>query len=514
MNLRRLVYRQSVWLLLDIGLIYFQASAQVSVTSKVAESPYDISARTEKRFDLNGMGCALVKIEIPIENVSFEGNIIVESQLRTNEYWVYMTDGSKKLKVHIPGYSNLLLEFAPLASLRTYIAAIEVLDKTRPVSIADAVFDYENRAKTIVADSSIITNLRQEAFRHMLTSRDVSHIMLPVGKTPDERIKNMQTLDSIRAEILNGASFEGMALKYSIDPTVRGNKGHMGFITNTSFPYPFIEAAYATEIGGVSAAFDDSPYGIHIVKVEAEKPNPGKYLVRHIMKNTSGLSESEKSNKLEGINDVYMRLLNGEDFANLALIESEDKGSSKNGGKLPWFGAGQMIQEFETAVEVLQNGEISKPFETKYGYHIVQRIDSRELSYDEELPNIDNAIAKDIRVNASKKEKLARLRRLYGINLIPNGLDVAHKIIDGNGGLDLSSISALQTNSTVLAKFGNKELTVSDVASVFPVYENKVRLAAIDEFDRIAYEQLDAFTEEIVRMQLSAYPDIVKHLDD
>lgn len=487
--------------------------AEVAVESQVSEAPFDISARTEKRFDLNGMGCALIKFEIPVPGVSFEGSVIGDVRLNTNEYWVYMIDGSKRLKIHIPGQSNLLLEFSPLQSLRTYTCTINVEGESS-TSIADAVMDYENRAKTIVADSSIITNLRQEAFRHMLTSRDVSHIMLPVGKTPDEKIKNMQTLDSIRAEIMNGASFEGMALKYSIDPTVQGNKGHLGFITNTSFPYPFIEAAYATEIGGVSAAFDDSPYGIHIVKVEAEKPNPGKYLVRHIMKTTGGLSESEKSNKLESMNDVYKRLLNGENFANLALIESEDKGSSKNGGKLPWFGAGQMIQEFESAVEGLQNGEISKPFETKYGYHIVQRIDSRELSYDEELPNIDKAIAKDIRVNESKKEKLARLRSLYGIKLIPNGLDVAHKIIDGNGGLDLSSISALKTSSTVLAKFGNKELTVSDVASAFPVYENKVRLAAIDEFDRIAYEQLDAFTEEIVRMQLSAYPEIVKHLDD
>ena len=270
-----------------------QSIAQVDVVSPVAEAHFDISARTEKRFDLNGMGCALIKLEIPVSGVSFEGSVIGDVNLNTNEYWIYVTDGTKRLKVHIPGQSNLLLEFTPVQSLRTYTGTIHV-DSDHLTSVADAVMDYENRAKGIVVDTTIITNLRQEAFRHLLTTRDVSHIMLPSGKTPDEKTANLNKLDSIREAIMNGASFEDMAVKYSVDPAAKNNKGHMGYINSSSLPYPFIEAAYSTEIGGISAAFDDSPYGIHIVKVEREKPNPGKYLVRHIMKITDKLSNEDK----------------------------------------------------------------------------------------------------------------------------------------------------------------------------------------------------------------------------
>lgn len=493
--------------------IRIQSVAQVTVTSPIAEAPFDISARTEKRFDLNGMGCALIKLEIPVSGVTFEGSVIGDVNLNTNEYWVYLTDGTKRLKVHIPGQNNLLLEFMPLQSLRTYIGTIHV-ESELSTSVADAVMDYENRAKGIVVDTTIITNLRQEAFRYLLTTRDVSHIMLPSGKTPDEKVANLNKLDSIREAIMNGASFEDMAVKYSVDPAAKNNKGHMGYINSSSLPYPFIEAAYSTKIGGISAAFDDSPYGIHIVRVEGEKPNPGKYLVRHIMKMTNKLSHEDKMRKKSDMDVIYSKLMSGGDFEALAKAESEDSGSARNGGTLPWFGVGQMIPEFEGMVASLKNGQISSPFETMFGYHIVQRLDSRDLNYEEELPNIIKSIAKDVRAHEPKKDKLSKLRSLYGIKLNRNSLENAYRIIENGGGLNASTISNLRTDKSVLAKFGMRELTVSDITDAIPQYSQRVNKGAKNEFDRIVNEQLDSFTEEIVRIQLSSFPEILKHLND
>ncbi|WP_304407881.1 peptidylprolyl isomerase [Bacteroides acidifaciens] len=501
----------SIFILLGCSIV---GSAGIKVTSDVIESPYDISARTEKRLDLNGMGCALLKIEIPIENVTFDGNIVGEIELHTNEYWIYMTDGSKQLKAHIPGQSNLLLEFAPLASLRTYSAVVEVIG-TNNYSIDEAVLNYENRAKAILKDSTIIHNIRQEAYRHMLTTRDISHIMLPVGKSPDERVANKTKLDSIRQEILNGASFEDMAVKYSSDPSAKNNKGHMGWINHESLPYPFIEAAYATEKGNISAAFEDSPYGFHIIRVENEKKNPGKFRVRHIMKTTSKLSEQERSIKKMAIDSIYSLLINGGDFEAIAKVESEDPGSKKMGGKLPDFGLGMMVPEFENMVVSLKDGEISKPFTTAFGYHVVQRLESIPFpSYEEMLPTINKAIEKDSRRTEPRRDKLAKLRALYGIKLNKTNLSKAHDIITNGGGLNSSTIAKLKQDNSFLAKFGNQTLTISDVAYQLPSYNQDVKIAGLSEFDRVAYEQLDILTENIVRVQLVECPEYLNCLSE
>lgn len=90
----------------------------------------------------------------------------------------------------------------------------------------------------------------------------------------------------------------------------------------------------------------------------------------------------------------------------------------------------------------------------------------------------------------------------------------AYRIIENGGGLDITTISTLRKNNSVLAKFGVRELTLAGVADAMPTYTQKVTIRAKNEFDRIVIKQLDNFTEEIVRIQLSNFPEILKHLDD
>jgi parvulin-like peptidyl-prolyl isomerase len=73
-------------------------------------------------------------------------------------------------------------------------------------------------------------------------------------------------------------------------------------------------------------------------------------------------------------NDLYQQLLNGANFAELASQNSIDTGSAANGGDLGWFGAGKMVQEFESAAFALQVGEISQPVKSSNGWHIIQSL--------------------------------------------------------------------------------------------------------------------------------------------
>lgn len=88
------------------------ADAQnLSIKDFKEASAVDLSARVKSRNDLNGNPCALVRVELPLEGAGFEGNVIGLPDFRINEYWVYMSTGSKHLKIHAPGHASLFINF-------------------------------------------------------------------------------------------------------------------------------------------------------------------------------------------------------------------------------------------------------------------------------------------------------------------------------------------------------------------------------------------------------------------
>lgn len=87
------------------------AQTQIKVRS-LKELVTDLAARTNVRNDLNDSPCALIKVQYPFPDVVFEGNVVGSTDFKHNEYWVYVPDGTKRLKIHIPGHPTLTVEFA------------------------------------------------------------------------------------------------------------------------------------------------------------------------------------------------------------------------------------------------------------------------------------------------------------------------------------------------------------------------------------------------------------------
>ena len=99
-------------------------------------------------------------------------------------------------------------------------------------------------------------------------------------------------------------------------------------------------------------------------------------LARHILIKPSAILPSyEAREKLARLRE---RIVNGADFAELAKASSDDPGSAAEGGNLGWVSPGQMVPEFQDAMDKLQPGEISQPFESQYGWHIVQVLSRRQ----------------------------------------------------------------------------------------------------------------------------------------
>lgn len=123
----------------------------------------------------------------------------------------------------------------------------------------------------------------------------------------------------------------------------------------------------------------ETPFGFHIIKVNDVKPDPGKVSVSHIMKMTRGVMPEEAAAAKVAIDSLYEVLKNAspEEFADVARRESEDRGTAANGGQLPWFGVGEMVPEFEAAAFAAADGEVTKPVESLFGWHIIMRHDHK-----------------------------------------------------------------------------------------------------------------------------------------
>jgi transcriptional regulator of met regulon len=161
-----------------------------------------------------------------------------------------------------------------------------------------------------------------------------------------------------------------------------------------------------------------------IVTPEDVKNEFKKVKARHILISIPPAEEGQTSEELKKlarkkIADIYNQLVKGADFGELAKKYSEDPGSAANGGELGFFGTGQMIQEFEKQAFSLKEGSYSKPFETLYGFHIVQveKITGGTVPLDidekEEMKKITDRRSREALQNLDKQANENALVEIY-----------------------------------------------------------------------------------------------------
>lgn len=349
-------------------------------------------------------------------------------------------------------------------------------------------------ARPYFRDSTVEDSLISVVYSRMAEDVDVSHIMLPLDIPKSNHYRNQ--LDSIRTAIVNGASFEDNALKYSIDGAVRYNKGRMGFMSVNKYPYTFEDAAYNTPVGEISPVIE-TPFGLHIVKVHARRPSKGKILAQHILKLTHGFSPDEAKTKKAQIDSIYNIVKAGADFSDVAKRESEDPGSAKNGGMLPWFGTGEMVKEFEDAAFSLKNGEISEPFATSYGFHIIHKIDSKDVpALNEVRKDILNVLAGDERFSLPAKVKLQALKKEHNTHIIESSMETLKELLAENDGYDSTFIRKHTNNKLLVGRAGTLELTLSDVIKAMPTIARVTQESGYAVLRERAESLLDAKTLE------------------
>ncbi len=130
----------------------------------------------------------------------------------------------------------------------------------------------EELLKPYLLDTMALEVKAKEMYERMKTNVLASHIMLQLGRDANDNKKIIAKLDSIRNCALNGESFEDLALKYSIDQSVKYNKGSMGYVQVGRFPSEFEDACFTTPVGEISPVFA-TDFGFHIVKTYEIRPD-------------------------------------------------------------------------------------------------------------------------------------------------------------------------------------------------------------------------------------------------
>jgi len=242
---------------------------------------------------------------------------------------------------------------------------------------------------------------------------DVSHILIavPQAATPDELDVAAKKADEVYQKAKAGEDFARLAVQYSNAQTALEG-GRLGMRKGSELPTFFGEVMVNMKAGDVTEPIR-TPSGYHIIKLNEVRGSQQSIInqvhVRHILLKPNELQDDATvQQKLVAIRD---RIVNkGENFSAVASVVSEDPGSAAEGGDLGWTGPGTFVPEFEKQIAQLQPDEISQPFRTQYGWHIVLLLGRRQFDNSEEI--IKQQAFNTIRNSKVDEETEQWLRRL------------------------------------------------------------------------------------------------------
>ncbi len=282
-------------------------------------------------------------------------------------------------------------------------------------------------AEPYLMDEEVNQELMREAYERMRYDIRASHILIKVSETapPEDTLKAYNKILEIRRKAINGEPFSDLAAEYSEDPSARerkiqgrtipGNQGDLGYFSVFDMVYPFENTAYNLEEGEISQPVR-TKYGYHLIKVADKHKALGRVKAAHIMKMYKNAETKEDSvTAKKKIQEVYRKLKDGADFAELAKKHSDDRSTSRKGGELPWFGSNRMIPAFvKAAYKLKKSGDFTKPFRTSYGWHVMMLKDKEGIgSFEEEKQEIKKQLSKSGRENKSKEAFVRKVRKEY-----------------------------------------------------------------------------------------------------
>lgn len=292
-------------------------------------------------------------------------------------------------------------------------AALELKLDTMPQLQYDAQSFRSQIEDSYLNNEKVVNELLKEAFYRSQKDLRVSHFFIPVaqGLKPDDTLKAFTSANVLYNALKTGKDHD----KAVAESPVNIKESDLGFITVFSLPYEYESIIYALKTGETSRPYRGKN-GWHLFKVTENRKAVGKWKIAQILFSFPPDATAEMKKEIEKKADsVHGLLIKGEDFGKMARWFSDDKNSSSNDGEMAEFGTGKFEPAFENEVfKLSRNKEISKPFLTAYGYHIVKRLSQGPVSEDIN----DMAFQYELKQNLQKDNRINLAKDLFVVEVI------------------------------------------------------------------------------------------------
>ncbi|MBS1196738.1 MAG: molecular chaperone SurA [Proteobacteria bacterium] len=279
--------------------------------------------------------------------------------------------------------------------------------------------EREVDSRLVISESEVDNYLAANQNQSNVEEYHLAHILMraPEGASPEQLQKLKLRAEQALARARQGGNFAELTAAFSDAPDALQG-GDLGFRPLDRMPTLYAEAAEKLQPGGVSSLLRSSA-GFHIVKLlekrGKELPPVRQTKVRHILiRVNEAISESEARRRLETVRE---RIVNGQDFAELARLYSQD-GSATKGGDLGWVNAGDTVPEFERAMDNLKEKELSPVVQSPFGMHIMQVMERRQRDMSDETRRLMAKQAlRERKLDEAYQDWLRQLRDQYYVEM-------------------------------------------------------------------------------------------------
>jgi len=316
---------------------------------------------------------------------------------------------SSPTKQEIEEYLDLYVKFK-LKVEQAYRLKMDTL----PSFIKELAGYRKQLAQPYLTDKTVTDRLIKEAYDRGRFEVKASHLLINCSSDakPDDTLASYQKILGLRSRIVNGEKFDDIAKAFSEDPSAKMNNGNLGYFTSFQMIYSFENAAFNTPIGEVSMPIR-TKYGYHLVYVSDKRESMGDMKVAHIM--IKYYNPSQIDSTKERIDAVHKKLKDGGDWTTIVEEFSEDFNTNYKGGELSWINrtTPNIPIEFKDVAYTLKaDGDISDPIKTRFGWHIVKRIETKPIaSYEDRKEFIRRKVERDSRSELNKEVVVSRLKK-------------------------------------------------------------------------------------------------------
>jgi peptidyl-prolyl cis-trans isomerase SurA len=339
---------------------------------------------------------------------------------------------------------------------------------------------------TYLVDKEIVEAEIKKLYERKKEEVRASHILINLAENPapQDSIAAYQKADTIIQKLKDGADFGDVAVEYSMDRTVKTNRGDLYYFTAGMTVPEFEDAVYDMKVGEYTKKPVRTMFGLHIVKLTDRKSRVESIRASHILiqdKRDSLGNIIDSAATYQRALEVYNKAKSGEDFSSLVSQYTEDVATKQTGGDLGYFDRRRMTQPFDSAVFSMRVNEISGPIRTQFGWHIIKKTDEKPyLPYEKQKDNLKNEYKRTKKYKDDYNKYVIELKKKYdfailddGFNFLRSKFDTIKTIADYN----LDSLFNQQDKEKVIAKYDGGEVKLNDIINHLNVNRDFQRMA-------------------------------------